>query len=230
MFERVIDLLGQDNLKKIRNTTVLLVGVGGVGGYAMESLIRSGIENIILIDFDKIEPSNLNRQIISNNKNIGTSKVDAAKDRILSINPNCTVSTENTFLDKDNIDILNKYKIDYIVDACDSVNTKKLLIDYSLDNDIKLISSMGTANKIEQTKLEVLDIRKTSYDPLAKILRKYVLDKKTNKKVMVVSSTEAPIRKDKLASLVFVPATAGLLIGNYIIKDITNNWYSFLLA
>lgn len=223
MFERVIDFVGNDNLDKIKKKTILLVGLGGVGGYAMESLIRSGIEHIILIDYDKIEPSNLNRQIITNNSNIGLSKVEAAKERILSINPNCQIYTENIFLDKDTISILNNYKIDYIIDACDSVNAKKLLIDYSLDNNIKLISSMGTANKIEPTKLTITDIRKTSYDPLAKILRKYVVDKKTNKKIMVVSSTEMPIRKDKLSSLVFVPATAGLLIGNYIIKDIINN-------
>ena len=223
MFTRVEDLIGKDNLEKIKIKTICLVGLGGVGGYAMESLIRSGIENIILIDFDKVEISNLNRQIISNQSNLGISKVEAAKERILSINPEVKVIMENIFLDSNNINILNKYHIDYIIDACDSTNTKKLLIDYSMDKDIKLISSMGTANKIEPTKLTILDIRKTSYDPLAKILRKYVIDKKTNKKVMVVSSTEPPIRKDKLASLVFVPATAGLLIGNYIIKDIINN-------
>ena len=100
------------------------------------------------------------------------------------------------------------------------MNTKKLLIDYSLDKNIKLIASMGTANKLDPTKLAVLDIRKTSYDPLAKKLRKYVIDKKTNKKIMVVSTTEPAIRKDMLASMMFVPATAGILCANYIIRDI----------
>ena len=223
MFERVISFLGEDNLNKIKSKTVLLVGLGGVGGYAMESLIRSGIENIILIDYDKVDESNLNRQIITNRSNIGKDKVDVAKERILSINPECNVTTLNIFLDKDKINILDKYHIDYIIDACDSVEAKKLLIDYSLDKHIKLISSMGTANKIDPTKLAVIDIRKTSYDPLAKILRKYVIDKRINTKVMVVSSTETPIRKDILSSLVFVPGTAGILCANYVIKDIIDN-------
>lgn len=223
MFERVISFVGNDNFEKIKEKTVLVVGLGGVGGYAVESLIRSGIINIILIDFDKIDESNLNRQIITNNNNIGQYKTDVMKERILSINPECNVSLHNIFLDKDSISILDNYQIDYIVDVCDSVQAKKLLIDYSLDKDIKLISSMGTANKIDPTKLSITDIRKTSYDPLAKILRKYVIDKKTNKKVMVVSSTEQPIRTDILSSLMFVPATAGILCAKYIISDIINN-------
>ena len=188
----------------------------------MESLIRSGIHNIILVDYDNIDITNLNRQIITNNTNIGKPKVKEAKERILSINPHCNVKTYQTFLEEKTINILTENKIDYIVDACDSVPAKKLLIKYSLDNNIKLISSMGTANKIDPTKLTVTDIRKTSYDPLAKILRKYVNDLKTNKKVMVVSSTEMPVRKDCLSSLVYVPATAGLLCSNYIIRDIIN--------
>jgi len=220
MFERVVSLIGNDNLDKIKKTTVLVVGLGGVGGYACEALIRSGVGKIIIIDYDKIDLSNLNRQIITNINNIGESKVNEMKKRILAINSKCEVITEEIFLDKDNINILDKYNIDYIVDACDSVCTKKLLIDYSIEKDIKLVASMGTANKVDPTKLEIIDIRKTSYDPLAKILRKYVLDIKTNKKIMVVSSTEKPIRKDCLASLVFVPATAGILCANYIIRDI----------
>lgn len=222
MFERVISLVGESNYQKIKNTTVLVIGLGGVGGYAMESLIRSGIHNIILVDYDNIDITNLNRQIITNNTNIGKPKVKEAKERILSINPHCNVKTYQTFLEEKTINILTENKIDYIVDACDSVPAKKLLIKYSLDNNIKLISSMGTANKIDPTKLTVTDIRKTSYDPLAKILRKYVNDLKTNKKVMVVSSTEMPVRKDCLSSLVYVPATAGLLCSNYIIRDIIN--------
>ena len=222
MFERVIDFLGEDNLNKIKNTTVLIVGLGGVGGYALETLVRSGIESLILIDYDKVDNSNLNRQIITNKSNIGLYKVDVAKDRVLSINPDCNVTILKEFLNKDNINMLDKYNIDYIVDACDTLDAKKLLIDYSIEHNIDIISSMGTANKIEPTKLEVLDIRKTSYDPLAKKLRRYVLDKKINKKIMVVSSTEVPIRRDKLSSLVFVPATSGILCANYIIKKIVD--------
>ena len=161
MFERVISLVGESNYQKIKNATILVVGLGGVGGYAMESLIRSGIHNIILVDYDNIDITNLNRQIITNNTNIGKPKVKEAKERILSINPHCNVKTYQTFLEEKTINILTENKIDYIVDACDSVPAKKLLIKYSLDNNIKLISSMGTANKIDPTKLAVTDIRKT---------------------------------------------------------------------
>lgn len=220
MFERTITLIGENNFNKIQTKTVLIVGIGGVGGFATEALIRSGIQNIILIDHDKIDVTNLNRQIISTSKNINEYKVDQFKKRILEINPNCNVETIKIFLSKENEEILNKYKIDYIVDACDSIEAKKLLINYSLKKNIKLISSMGTANKLNPQKLEITDIRKTSYDPLAKILRKYVQELKTNKKIMVVSSTEAPIKNKNLSTLIFVPATAGLLCANYIINDI----------
>ena len=220
MFERVISLVGNDNLEKIKKTTVLIVGLGGVGGYACEALTRCGIGNLILVDYDKIDESNLNRQIITNQNNIGAWKVDEAKERILNINPHANVIDKQVFLDDDNFNLLDEFNIDYIIDACDSVKTKKMLIDYALNKNIKLISSMGTANKLDPSKLVITDIRKTSYDPLAKILRKYVMDKKTNKKIMVVSSTEEPIRKDVLASMIFVPATAGILCANYVIRDI----------
>ena len=223
MFERTISLIGVENFNKIKEKTVLIVGLGGVGGYTIEALVRSGIHNLIIIDHDKIDITNINRQIISTNNNIGNNKVDEFKKRILEINPNCNVITHKLFLDRNNYNILDDYQIDYIVDCCDSVDTKKLLIDYSLNKNIKLISSMGTANKLDPTKLTITDIRKTSYDPLAKILRKYVNDLKTNKKIMVVSSTEPPLKRENLSTLIFVPATAGLLCANYVIKDITNN-------
>ena len=220
MFERTISLVGEENFNKIQSKTVLIVGLGGVGGYATESLVRSGIKNLILIDHDTIDISNLNRQIISTSNNVGNNKVDEFKKRILEINPECNVITHKLFLDRTNYTILDGYQIDYIIDCCDSVEAKKLLIDYSINKDIKLISSMGTANKIDPTKLEIIDIRKTAYDPLAKVIRKYVNDLKTNKKIMVVSSTESPIKNEKLSTLIFVPATAGLLCSNYIVKDI----------
>ena len=223
MFDRTISLIGEINFKKIQEKTILVVGIGGVGGYATESLVRTGIKNIILIDHDTIDISNINRQIISTNKNIGNVKVEEFKKRILDINPDCNVITHKLFLDRTNYNLLDNYKIDYIIDCCDSVDTKKLLIDYSLEKDIKLISSMGTANKLDPTKLQIVDIRKTSYDPLAKILRKYVNDKKINKKIMVVSSTEEPIKNKNLSTMIFVPATAGLLCSQYVIKDIINS-------
>ena len=129
MFDRTISLIGEINFKKIQEKTVLVVGLGGVGGYATESLVRSGIKNIILIDHDTIDISNINRQIISTNKNIGNVKVEEFKKRILDINPDCNVITHKLFLDRTNYNLLDNYKIDYIIDCCDSVDTKKLLID-----------------------------------------------------------------------------------------------------
>lgn len=223
MFDKTIELIGKDAFNKIKSKTVLIVGIGGVGGFATEALVRSGINNIILIDHDTIEITNINRQIISNTENIGKYKVDEFKKRLEIINPECNIETIQIFLDENNLNILDNYNIDYIIDACDSVKTKKRLIDYSINKNIKLISSMGTANKIDPTKLEITDIRKTSYDPLAKILRKYIIELKTEKKIMVVSSKEQPIKKDKLSTLMFVPATAGILCAKYVINDIIEN-------
>ena len=178
MFERTIALVGNETFNKIQEKTILIVGLGGVGGYAAEALIRSGIKNLILIDYDKIDITNINRQIISNVNNVGKSKVLEFKKRFLSINPDCNIIVHELFLDRNNYKVLDDYKINYIIDCCDSVETKKLLIDYSIEKNIKLIASMGTANKVNPMKLDIIDIRKTSYDPLAKILRKYVNDLK----------------------------------------------------
>lgn len=220
MFERIIPLIGEEKLSLLESSTVLVVGVGGVGSYAAEALIRSGIKKLIIIDHDTIAPSNLNRQIFTNTTNIGLSKVSELSKRLTLINPDCEVTALDIFLDDKTINILDNYHIDYLIDACDTVNTKKLLIDYSLNNNIKLISSMGTAKKLDPTKLQITDIRKTSYDPLAKIIRKYVNSLKTTKKIMVVSSDEQPSNNKELASMIFVPATAGLLCANYVIRDI----------
>ena len=220
MFNRVISLIGSDNFDKIKKSTILVVGLGGVGGYATEALVRSGIHNIIIVDYDKVDITNNNRQIIANSENVGKLKTDEFKKRISMINPSCNVVPLNIFLDKDNISILDNYKIDYVIDACDTVKTKKLLIDYCFDKNIKIISSMGTAKKLDPSRLKVMDIRKTSYDPLAKIIRKYINDKKTNKKLMVVSTDEKVIDNKELASMIFVPATAGILLANYVIRDI----------
>jgi len=220
MFDRVVSLIGTDKFMLLQMKTVLVVGVGGVGGYAVESLVRSVSKKIIIIDHDKISLSNLNRQIFTDTSNIGDVKVFELTKRLKLINPECEVVALDIFLDSNNINLLDKYKIDYIIDACDTVNTKKILIDYSINNNIKLISSMGTAKKMDPTRLKITDIRKTSYDPLAKKMRKYVTSLKTNKKIMVVSSDEQPSDNIELASMIFVPAAAGILCANYVIRDI----------
>lgn len=215
-------IIKEDNINKIRNTTVLVLGLGGVGSYALESLVRSGIGKLIIVDKDIIDITNLNRQLMTLHSNIGRTKVDVWEDRIKDINPECKIIKINEFITKDNIDILFKEKIDYIVDACDYMETKKELIRKSIKNNFKLISSMGMGNKLDPTKIEILDLRKTSYDPIAKILRKMLKDERINKKIMVVSSIEKAISTNSkiIGSTSFVPATAGLLITSYIINDI----------
>ena len=219
-FDRIINLIDKTKFDKLKNTKVLLVGCGGVGGYSLETLVRSGIENIDIIDFDKIDITNLNRQIITNLSNINMLKVEEAKKRALSINEKVIINTYPTFLDKDNIKEILSNNYDYIIDACDSISTKiELILNKEIYN-YKLISCMGTAKKIDPTKLSITTLEKTSYDPLAKVIRKKLKELKYNKKVHVISSTEEPIKCENLGSLMMVPATAGILCATYIINDV----------
>ena len=219
MYDRFEKMIGKDSLDKIKNTKVLIVGIGGVGGHTVLSLIRSGIENIALVDYDTVDITNFNRQVVGFRKNIGKKKIEVLKDMILEINPNCKVTTFDLFLDEQNINDVITKEYDYVIDACDTVKTKKAIIKTCLDKDIKVISSMGTGNKLDPTKLEITDIRKTINDPLARIIRKWIKDEKITKKITVVSSTEKPIKVEgAISSNSFVPATAGLLITNDIIK------------
>ena len=222
MFERNITLIGEEKFELLKKKKILLVGCGGVGGYALETLVRSGINNIDIIDFDNIELSNLNRQIISTQKNINNSKVEEAKKRSVSINPKININIFKIFLNKENINELIENNYDYIIDACDSVDTKVELIKFSIKNKIKIISCMGTAKKIDPTKLKITTLDKTKYDPLAKIMRKKIKDLGIKEKITVVSTEEEPIKCDKLGSFMMVPATAGILCAKYIIDDIIN--------
>lgn len=221
MFERMISLIGKDKFSKLQTTNVLVVGIGGVGGYALEALARSGIINISIIDYDKIEITNLNRQIISSNDNIGLNKVDVAKERVLKINPDLKIAIFNENLTKDNIDSILKNKYDYVIDACDTIDTKVLIIEKSLKYKFKLISCMGTANKTNPALLSITELSKTNNDPIAKILRKKVKELKINKKISVVSSTETPITNKNLGTNSYIPGIAGLLCASYVINDIT---------
>lgn len=220
MLDREILLIG-DKINKLQNTTVLVLGLGGVGGYATEALVRTGIGHIIIVDHDIIDISNLNRQIISNINNIGQKKIDEWEKRIRIINPNIEITKIDAFITEDNIEMIFNNKPDYIIDACDTIKTKKELIRQCLQRKIKFISSMGTGNKFDPTRFKITDIRKTSYDPIAKILRKMVVDEHINQKIMVVASDEKPIKvKEKIGSISYVPSVAGLLCTSYIINDI----------
>lgn len=215
-------ITSETGLEKLTNTNILLIGLGGVGGHVFEGLIRSGIINITIVDGDKIEESNLNRQILSLHSTIGKNKTDVCEARGLDINPNAKITKITKFLTIDNINEIDFRSFDYVVDTCDTVNIKKEIIRICTKNNIKMISSMGTANKKYPQLLEITDIRKTSYDPLAKIIRKMVKDEKIKTKIPVVSSKEQPIKtqNNELGSNSYVPSTAGLLIVSYIVNNI----------
>lgn len=220
MYDRIIKLIGEENLEKIKNTKILLVGCGGVGSFAYFSLVRSGIQNITVIDKDKVELSNLNRQLIANLNTIGIDKVEVAKRMTNEINPDINVNTICMFLNKDNINTLDK-DYDYIIDACDSINTKLELIRFAENNNIKIISSMGAGNRVDATKVKIARLDKTNNDPLAKKLRKLVRDNDLSMKIPVVYSDEIPKQKSVvISSLITTPGVAGLFITNYIINDI----------
>ena len=223
-FSRFEKIIGKENLNSLENKSVLILGVGGVGGYVCEALARSNIGTLILVDFDVVDVTNINRQIIALDSTIGKKKVDVLEKRIKDINKNCKVIKIDKFIDLDNYLELFNYDIDFFVDACDTVTVKKKVIDECIKRKISFISSMGTGNKLDPSKLVITDIRKTVNDPLARILRKHVKDNKINSKVMVLSSTELPIKTHDRTpgSSSFVPSSAGLLIASYIIRKFIN--------
>lgn len=223
-FDRFKKLISEDSFENISSKTVLVVGVGGVGGYVVEALVRSGIGKIIIVDGDMVDETNINRQIIALSSTVGQSKVDVFEKRIKDINEKCEVIKINKFIDASNIDVLFDYEFDYLVDACDAVSTKLALIDRCILEKRKFISSMGTGNKLDPSMLEIVDVRKTVNDPLARIVRKHVKDKRINDKVLVLSSRELPIKTGDRTpgSTSFVPSSAGLLIASYIIRTFIN--------
>ena len=220
-FDRLSRVIGDDKVLQLTEKTVLVLGVGGVGVYVCEALARSGIGKLIIVDFDLVDETNINRQIIALDSTIGLKKVDVLEKRIKDINSGCEVIKIDKFIDKDNLFELFNYDIDYFVDACDTMTVKKMVITECIKRKIKFISSMGTGNKLDPSKLEIVDIRKTINDPLAKVIRKFVKDEKINSKVMVLSSSELPIKTGERTpgSTAFVPASAGLLIASYVVRQ-----------
>lgn len=206
----------------IEQKTVLVIGLGGVGGYAIEALARSGIKRLIIADNDNVDITNMNRQIFCLHTTLMKNKVDVAEERIKNINPNCEVIKINEFITPKNIEMLFENEIDYVVDACDTIETKKAIIRECTKRNIKFISSMGTGNKLDPTKLEIIELKKTKYDPIARIMRKMVKDERIKGKIMVVCSKEEPIKNNSkiIGSCAFVPSTAGLLCASYVINNI----------
>ncbi len=222
-YSRIEKMLGKDFIGKINKLTVMIVGLGGVGGIALEVLARSGICNFVLVDYDVIEKSNLNRQILTTLDNIGKFKTEAAKERLSLINKNCKLKIYNKKVDNNFFD-LELPKIDFIVDACDDINAKILLIKYALKNNIEIISSCGTGNKIHPEMLEITNIWKTEQDPLAKALRTRLKKENLNYKLPVVCSKEPPLikTKDSVGSLATVTNSAGILLASYVINKYIN--------
>lgn len=224
MFDRFEILIGE-KINLLKTKTVMVIGLGGVGGHAFEALVRSGIGNIIVIDNDTVDITNLNRQALAYQSTIGKSKVDVAFAISQNINPDCKVTKYQMFLNKDNIDSVFNGKIDFVIDAIDTIESKKLIIKKCLNENIPFISVMGTGNKMHPELLKISDIRKTEYDPIAKIIRKMVKDEKIKGKIPVVFSKEEPLIKGKVGSNAFVPASAGLLATSYVIDKMLEEDY-----
>lgn len=243
-FSRTQLLFGAEAMEKLKNSRVAVFGVGGVGGYVVEALARSGVGSFDLIDDDKVCLTNINRQIIATMETVGKYKVDVMKDRVLSINPFCKVETYKCFFLPENQDDFDFTKYDYIVDAIDTVSAKIALVLKAQKSKTPIISCMGAGNKLDPQAFHVTDIYKTSVDPLARVMR-YELKKRRVKKLKVVYSTEYPtrpledmsiscrthcvcpagtrkctVKRDIPGSNAFVPASAGLLIASEVLKDL----------
>ncbi len=235
-FIRTKMLLGDETMEKLNNAHIAVFGIGGVGGYVVEALARSGIGKFDLIDNDTVALSNLNRQIIATHTTIGKYKVDVMKERILDINPNAQVNVFKCFFLPENSKEFDFSKYTFIVDAIDTVTAKLELIVRANEAGVPIISSMGTGNKLDPTKLEITDIYKTEVCPLARVMRTE-LRKRNIKKLKVVYSKEQPIKvqretpnqitlkksgriKDVPGSTAFVPSVAGLIIASEVIREL----------
>ncbi len=234
-FKRNEMLLGETAMERLENARVAVFGLGGVGGYVVEALARSGVGALDLIDNDKVALSNLNRQVIATEDTVGKCKTEAALARVLSINPDCRVTLHTCFFLPENADTFDFSAFDYVVDAIDTVAGKLAIIEKARAAGVPVISSMGTGNKINPTMLTVSDISETSYDPLARVMRRE-LKKRGITSLKVVWSREQPIapaspadpaetpangRRSTPGSTAFVPACAGLILASEVVKDLT---------
>ncbi|MCI9126595.1 MAG: tRNA threonylcarbamoyladenosine dehydratase [Eubacterium sp.] len=232
-FSRTEILIGKENMEKLKNARVAVFGVGGVGGYVVEALARSGVGTLDLIDDDKVSLTNINRQIIATTSTVGKYKVDVAKDRVLDINPEATVNIYKTFYLPETAEQFDFSQYDYVVDAIDTVTGKLQLVEQAEKSRTAIISSMGAGNKMNPAAFEVDDISRTSVCPLAKVMRRE-LKKRGIQNLKVVYSKEKALIPQEIAeenakhikrqipgSNAFVPSVAGLIIAGEVIKDIT---------
>lgn len=226
-FSRTELLIGKENIEKLRDKKIAIFGLGGVGSFVTEGIIRCGIKNLILVDNDEISPSNINRQLYALQSTIGKKKTELAKERCLDINPLANIQTFNLFYLEETQNQIDLSDCDYIIDAIDTVSAKLLLIENAKKLNVPIISSMGTGNKLNPFAFQISDIFKTSVCPLARTMR-YELKKrgynsKTLKNLKVLFSTEIPASSIRPpASISFVPSVAGLMIVSEVIKDLCN--------
>lgn len=230
--QRMELLIGEAGVQTLKNSTVLVVGVGGVGSFAIESLTRAGVGKMIIVDADIVAESNLNRQLHATWQTIGQSKTKVMKERIHTYAPDCEVVCIDKFYSTELNEELFAYQPDFVIDAIDTITSKADLIEACLKRKIPFISSMGMANRFDVTKVQITQLHKTYNDPLSKILRKMVKDRRLKGKINVVFSDELPFKQYKIinengvtrkqqqppASSPFVPATAGLAAGSYCMK------------
>ncbi len=225
-FARTELILGQEAMDRLRRSRVAVFGIGGVGGYVVEALARSGVGSLDIIDHDKVSMTNINRQIIASTNTVGRDKVDVMKERILSINPDAVVNVSKSFFLPETADLFDFGKYTYVVDAIDTVTAKIELVLRVGDAGVPVISCMGTGNKLEPAMLEIADIYQTSVCPLAKVMRRE-LRKRNVEKLKVLYSKEEPVKnylsiqgRAVPGSVSFVPSVAGLIIASEVIKEI----------
>lgn len=218
---RTASLIGADGVERLKNSTVAVIGLGGVGSFTAEALARAGVGTLVIVDNDRITLSNINRQLYALHSTVGLAKTEVAEQRIHDINPDCIVQRSEVFVSAENIDELGLAHCDYVVDAIDSVFSKLALIKYCHEKDIKLICSMGTGNKLDPSAFRIEDITKTSVCPLARKIR-LELRKSGIKHQKVLYSTEVPkVMQKPPASISFVPPVAGLMLAGEVIRTIS---------
>ncbi len=222
-FSRTERLIGSDNLEKLKNTNIIVFGLGGVGSYVAEALARCGVGRMTVVDKDTVDITNINRQLYALQSTIGKNKADVAKERILDINPQCEVNAIVKMYLPENANEFNLSQYDYIVDAIDNVTAKIDLAIKSQEMNIPIIASMGTGNKLDPTAFKITDIYKTDTCPLCRVMRRE-LKQRGVKKLKVLYSTEIPYNDGERtpASISFVPSTAGLIIAGEVVKNLIN--------
>ena len=226
-------LLGKEKNECLKTFTVLVAGVGGVGGYAVEMLARAGVGNLVIIDDDVVKETNINRQIIATAKNVGTSKVQLMKERILEINPQASVLAIRDFIDEDNVgEFIRRFKPNFVIDAIDSISPKIALIKYCIEKNVKIISSMGAGGRLDPSKIQYADISKTTNCALARTVRERLKKQGITKGLLTVFSTE-PVKKESiitvtdernkcstLGTVSYFPALFGCYLAAYVINNL----------